>query len=93
MFLLSELAKYVVVFVVLEIVSLFPLIIWQISKNNFSNTDIRLKRIKTWALRSIFCAILCSILFIFLPDYRTKILILSVVLILFNAALFKTKLF
>lgn len=92
MFLISEIAKYIVVFIVLELVSLFPVILWLIAKKNFAKSDIRLKRITTWAMRSIFCAILCTILFIFLPNFRVKLIFLTAILIVFNALLFKTKL-
>lgn len=92
MFLISEIAKYIVVFIVLEFVSLFPIILWLIESKNFAKSDIRLKRITTWAMRSIFCVILCAILFIFLPNFRVKLLFLTAILIVFNALLFKTKL-
>lgn len=92
MFLISEIAKYIVVFIVLEFVSLFPVILWLIESKNFAKSDIRLKRITTWAMRSIFCAILCTILFIVLPNFRVKLIFLTAILIVFNALLFKTKL-
>jgi len=92
MLLISELGKYITIFITLELVSLFPIILWQIAKKNFAKNDIRLKRITTWAMRSIFCAILCTILFIVLPNFRVKLIFLTAILIVFNALLFKTKL-
>ena len=92
MLLISELGKYIIIFITLELVSLFPIILWQIESKNFAKNDIRLKLITTWAMRSIFCVILCTILFIVLPNFRVKLIFLTAILMVFNALLFKTKL-
>jgi len=90
MFLLNEGAMFWILFIVLALVALFPFIPLLIMAKN--PRDEKYYRVLKWAIRAVISDVVCLGLFIFLPDLRTKIVILLVVLIVLNGVLFKSKL-
>ncbi len=90
MYLVNDGVMFWILFIVLALVALFPLLPLFILRKN--THDEKYYRVLKWTIRAVISDVVCLGLFIFLPDFRTKIVILLVVLILLNGVLFKSKL-
>lgn len=89
MYLVDDGVMFWILFIVLALVALFPLLPLFILRKN---RDEKYYRVLKWTIRAVISDVVCLGLFIFLPDLRTKIVILLVVLIVLNGVLFKSKL-
>lgn len=87
MFLINQELMYWVMFLFLEIIALFPIFIYILSKKDLEID--KQKRLLKWGIRAIICDIICLVLFIFIPSFRLKTTILLVLLIVINGFLFK----
>lgn len=90
MYLVDDGVMFWIVFIVLALVALFPLLPLIILRKN--SRDEKYYRVLKWTIRAVISDVVCLGLFIFLPELRTKIVILLVVLIVLNGVLFKSKL-